>query len=287
MSHAVAEASGAYALLSGLDSAIHAVFDPMHLSGVGSYWRVVIMSLLAHIAIFKAIPVVTNLLVPRVYGPMNAVDKRSWCIFTLTLLHSAFDSAFILAYLNNPALNGDKMSGYNEQFEYFLAIVLGYYIWDLSVCLSDYSNFGLMYLIHGSLGVFGLLILTSRQLQFYAIPYLLPELSSVFLNLRHLLKYAGRTDSLVYKVNFLLFVVAFISIRVGFEAYHSGLLALNVYRGNTGNAFYPFAVYFAILGITLTALNLIWLRQILNAAYFTLFVGSSKKTTDAQTRKSE
>ncbi|KAJ2739373.1 hypothetical protein GGI20_006118 [Coemansia sp. BCRC 34301] len=259
----------------------------MHLSGVGLYWRVILVSLLFHVTLFKVVPIVTNLLMPRAYGQMSNADKRSWSICVVTMLHSVFDSVFILAYLNNPALNGDKMSGYNEQFEYLLAIAMGYYIWDLSICLSDYSNYGLMYLIHGSLGVFGLLVLTSRQLQFYAIPYLLPELSSVFLNIRHLLKYAGRTNSMAYKVNFLLFVVAFVSIRIGFETYHSFFLALNVYRGNTGKAFYPFAVYFAILGITLTTLNVIWLRQILNAAYYTLIADSSKKPKDAQAPKTE
>ncbi|KAJ2910290.1 hypothetical protein GGI21_001024 [Coemansia aciculifera] len=227
------------------------------------------------------------MLMPRMYSRLSDADKRSWCICVLTLLHSALDAAVMLTYINSSALNGDKMDGYDKKFEYFLAIALGYYIWDLSVCLSDYANYGLMYLIHGSLGVFGLLVLTSRQLQFYAIPYLLPELSSVFLNIRHLLKYAGRTDSLIYKVNFVIFVVAFISIRVGFETWHSFHLALNVYHGNTGNAFYPFAVYFAILGITLTTLNFIWLRQILNAAYYTLFAGPSKPAKDARTQKTD
>ncbi|KAJ2865817.1 hypothetical protein GGH94_001949 [Coemansia aciculifera] len=287
MSHVVSAADSLSALSSRLDSAIQAVFDPMHLTGVGAYWRVVLVSLIVHVTIFKAVPIVTRLLMLRAYEQMSDGDKRSWDICVLALLHSAFDAAFIIAYFNNPALNGDKMGGYNEQFEYLLATTLGYYVWDLSICLSDYSNYGLMYLIHGGLGVFGLIVLTSRQLQFYAIPYLLPELSSVFLNIRHLLKYAGKANSLVYKVNFLLFLVAFISIRVGFETYHSFYLALDVYQGNTGNVFYPFAVYFAILGVTLTALNLIWLRQILNAAYYTLFAGASKRTKEAQARKDE
>ncbi|KAJ1924751.1 hypothetical protein GGI13_002051 [Coemansia sp. RSA 455] len=287
MSHVVTVADGLSALSSWMDSTIQAMFDPLHLTGVGAYWRVVIVSLLVHVTIFKAVPIVTKQLMPRVYEQMSNVDKRSWNICVVTLLHSVLDSAFIIAYINDPALNGDKMRGYNEQFEYLLATALGYYVWDLSICLSDYSNYGLMYLIHGGLGVFGLIVITSRQLQFYAIPYLLPELSSVFLNIRHLLKYAGKANSLVYKVNFLLFLVAFISIRVGFETYHSFYLALNVYRGDTGDAFYPFAVYFAILGITLTTLNLIWLRQILNAAYYTLFAGASKRTKEAQARKDE
>ncbi|KAJ2493690.1 hypothetical protein IWW37_000321 [Coemansia sp. RSA 2050] len=277
MSLAATAVEGLSALSSGLDSAIKDVFDPMHLSGVGAYWKVMLVSLLVHIAVFRAVPIVTNLLVPRVYGRMSDTDKRSWSICVVSMLHSVYDSAFIIAFFNDSSLNIDKMGGYNEQFEYLLATAMGYYIWDLSICLSDYSNYGLMYLIHGGLGVFGLFVLTSRQLQFYAIPYLLPELSSVFLNIRHLLKYAGKANSLTYKVNFALFLVAFTSIRVGFEAYHSFYLALDVYRGNTGNVFYPFAVYFAILGITLTTLNLIWLRQILNAAYYTFFAGSKKK----------
>ncbi|KAJ2813111.1 hypothetical protein H4S07_000921 [Coemansia furcata] len=285
MSHVVT-ASGLSALTSGLDSAIHAVFDPMHLSGVGKYWKVTIVSLVVHLMIFKAVPIVTKLFMPRVYKKLSDADKRSWSVYVLSLLHSVYDSAFIIAYMNNPALNGDKMGGYNEQFEYLLATTLGYYVWDLSLCMLDYSNYGLMYLIHGGLGVFGLIIITSRQLQFYAIPYLLPELSSVFLNLRHLLKYAGKSDSLVYKVNFLMFLVAFISIRLGFETYHSYYLALDVYRGNTGDVFYPFAVYYAILGITLTTLNVIWLRQILYATYYTFFA-DSKKTKEARARKDE
>ncbi|KAJ2032674.1 hypothetical protein IWW57_000088 [Coemansia sp. S610] len=286
MSLTATAVEGLSALSGRLDSVIKDVFDPMHLSGVGTYWKVMLVSLLVHVAVFWAAPIVTKLVMPRVYGQMSDSDKRSWSVCIVSLLHSVYDSAFIIAFFNDPSLNMDKMGGYNEQFEYLLATAMGYYIWDLSICLSDYSNYGIMYLIHGGLGVFGLFVLTSRQLQFYAIPYLLPELSSVFLNIRHLLKYAGKANSLAYKVNFALFLAAFISIRVGFEAYHSYYLALNVYRGDTGDVFYPFAVYFAILGITLTTLNLIWLRQILNAAYYTFFAGSKKKR-GGQARKEE
>ncbi|KAJ2005625.1 hypothetical protein GGI04_001079 [Coemansia thaxteri] len=291
MEHVAAVASegggGIHGVLSVLDSAVHAVFDPLHLTGVSMYWKIMALSLLAHFLLLKIMPTLSELLVPRVYGRLSDSDKRGWDICVTSLLHTLFDSAFIIAYLNDPTLNGDKMGGYSEQFEILLSIAQGYYIWDLAICLMDYSSYGLMYLIHGSLGVFGLMVLTSRQLQFYAIPYLLPEVSSVFLNIRHLLKYAGQTSSLLYKVNFALFMLAFIGIRVGFEAFHSYHLAVNVYRGNTDTVFYPFAVYFAILGITLTVLNLIWLRQILNAAYYTLLGGSNGSGKDSKTKKAE
>ncbi|KAJ2780652.1 hypothetical protein GGI15_003464 [Coemansia interrupta] len=213
---------------------------------------------------------------------MSKEDKRVWKTSMVGLVHAVYDSWFIIKHINDPALNGNRMDGYNPQFELFLALALGYYAWDLTVCISNYKSYGPMYLIHAALGVFGILILTSRHLQFYAIPFLLPEFSSVFLNIRHLLKAAGLSKSFVYKVNFIVFLVAYILIRIGFELYHAINLVAAVYSGNTGNAFYPFAVYFAVLGVTLTALNFIWLKQVLVAASYTLSTKAKKQNVKAE-----
>ncbi|KAJ2852133.1 hypothetical protein IWW36_000513 [Coemansia brasiliensis] len=273
--------AGINSILAGADPLVHAIFDPLHLPGVGDHWRTILASLLGHIALLYAYRPISLLLFPRTFKRLNAADQQGWCVALTAIVHTAFDAWFILKFINHPALNNDKMDGYNPEFEHYLAIALGYYVWDLSTCIYNYADYGIMYLIHGGLGVFGLLILISRQLQFYAIPYLLPELSSVFLNIRHLLKYAGLTKSLVYKVNFAIFFVTYVVIRIGFEAYHSAKLVGYVYHQNIGNVFYPYAVFFAILGITLTVLNTIWLRQIVNAAYYTLYPQGSKHKSKA------
>ncbi|KAJ1875641.1 hypothetical protein LPJ55_000453 [Coemansia sp. RSA 990] len=273
--------TGINSILAEADPLVHAVFDPLHLPGVGSYWRISLASLLVHIGLLYAFRPISSLLFPRSFKRLSAADQQGWCVAMVAVVHTAFDTWFILKFINHPALNNDKMDGFSAEFEYYLAIALGYYVWDLSTCIYNYANYGVMYLIHGGLGVFGLLILISRQLQFYAIPYLLPELSSIFLNIRHLLKYAGLGQSLVYKVNFAIFFVAYVVIRIGFEAYHSAKLVGYVYHHNIGNVCYPYAVFFAILGITLTVLNTIWLRQIVNAAYYTLYPQSTKRKSKA------
>ncbi|KAJ2408444.1 hypothetical protein J3F80_002095 [Coemansia sp. RSA 2526] len=268
--------SGGNMMLDSIDPWVHAAFDPLHLSGVGAYWRVISASLLGHIVLLRLLPLASKLLFPNAYGRLSTADKHAWCVSLTTLVHSIYDSFFILAFINHPVLNDNKMDGFNQNFEYYLAVAMGYYMWDLSTCIINFADYGYMYLIHGSLGVFGLLIVISRHLQFYAIPYLLPELSSVFLHIRHLLKFAGYSNTLLYKVNFLIFLVAYVGIRIGFEAYHSARLVIDVYHKRTGHAFYPYAVFYAILGITLTTLNVIWLRQILKAAYYTLYPTTKK-----------
>ncbi|KAJ1880264.1 hypothetical protein H4R99_004357 [Coemansia sp. RSA 1722] len=264
-----------YPFLSRLDDLVHAVFDPLHLQGVGYYWRPMLFSWLLHVALIKLIPQTTKHLLPSVYARMSKDDKRLWKTSLVGLVHTVYDSWFVIKHFHDVALNGDRMGGFNREFEFYLALAMGYYVWDLTVCILNFRSYGPMYLIHAALGVFGILVMTSRHLQFYAIPFLLPEVSSVLLNIRHLLKVSGLSNTLVYKINFLIFVVAFIAIRIGFEMYHSAILVYQVYQGNTGNAFYPFAVYFAALGVTLTTLNFIWLKQILVAASYTL--GTPKK----------
>ncbi|PIA15375.1 hypothetical protein COEREDRAFT_82121 [Coemansia reversa NRRL 1564] len=270
-------------LIASADYLFHMLFDPLYLSGVGNYWKTIAVSLVGHILLLRVTPVISEFLLPQTYGGFNKSDKEAWGVSVTALIHSAFDACFIIGYFNNHELNNDKMDGYNECFEFYLAIALGYYVWDMSICLYNFSNYGFMYLIHAGLGVFGLLILTSRQLQFYAIPFLLPELSSVFLHIRHLMKYAGYSKSLIYKINFLLFLITYIVIRIGFEAYHSLLLVMDVYNEHTGNVFFPYAVFFSMLGVTLTVLNCIWLRQILNAAYYTLYPTSFKIKKNTKT----
>ncbi|KAJ2359476.1 hypothetical protein IWW50_003304 [Coemansia erecta] len=268
-------------VLDGIDPWVHAVFDPLHLSGVGNYWRIIGASLLGHMLLLQALPLISSLLFPRAYGRLSPGDRHAWCVSMTTLLHSIYDSCFILAYISSPALISDKMDGYSVDFEWYLAVALGYYVWDLSTCIFNFAEYGFMYLIHGGLGVFGLVILTSRQLQFYAIPFLLPELSSVFLHIRHLLKFAGFSHTLLYKANFLVFIAVYVAIRIGFEAYHSARLVVEVYHLRTGQVFYPYAVFFSGLGITLTTLNIIWLRQIVKAAYYMVFTNAKKSKAKA------
>ncbi|KAJ1729434.1 hypothetical protein LPJ61_003520 [Coemansia biformis] len=239
-------------------------------------------SLVAHTLFYRAAPMLSALALPQTYGRMSAEDKKGWAVSLTSLSHCVIDVWFLFAYFGDPALNGDKMDGTNRAFEWYLAVALGYYVWDLTLCIRDYAQYGLMYAIHGGLGVFGLLILTSEQLQFYAFPYLLPELSSIFLHARHLLKYAGHTGGIVYKANFAVFLVTYVATRVGFEAYYSVILVATVTRGETGAVFYPYAVFFAVLGITLTVLNTIWLRQIINAAYYTLAKQPTKKRPETK-----
>ncbi|KAI8318620.1 hypothetical protein GQ54DRAFT_300149 [Martensiomyces pterosporus] len=271
--------------LGQVDSVLHSAFDPLRLEGVGTYWRVMLIAFLSNVVIFRLSSPVSAFLMPKVYSRLSAADKRTWCICTTSLIHTILDSAVMLAYLNSPDLNSDKMDGYNEGFEYFLAVVQGYYIWDMVVCLVDFSSYGFMYVIHAGLGIFGLLVLTSRQLQFYAIPYLLPELSSVFLNIRFLLKLAGHASTLLYRINFAVFVLVFVAIRMGFENYHSYQLAKAVIRGDVGSVHYPYAVYFAALGVALMVLNVIWLRQITVAAYYTLYAGPTAHAAAAEDGK--
>ncbi|KAJ1992056.1 hypothetical protein EDC05_003047 [Coemansia umbellata] len=160
------------------------------------------------------------MLFPNAYGKLDDEGKRGWTVSVLTLVHSVFDSSFAIAYLNHPTLNNDKMEGYDRDFEIYLAIAGGYYLWD-------------------------------------------------------------------FLINFLAFVITFIGIRFGFEAYHTLLLASNVYRGKTGNTFFPFAVFVTVMGLALTTLNAIWLRQILTATYYTLFKSAEKDSVKGKKAKSE
>ncbi|KAJ2778925.1 hypothetical protein H4R18_004317 [Coemansia javaensis] len=263
------------------DRVVHSVFDPLHLDGVGNYWRIVLASLVFHVALFRATPMVSRAVVPRVFGRLGAAEQEAWCVSVTTMVHSVTDVAFVVAYFGEPAINADRMGGYSAGLEWWLAVAMGYYTWDLAVCLADYGKYGAMYLVHAGLGVAGLAILLSRQLQYFALPYLLPEASSVFLHVRALLKLAGLSHTLAYKANFVLFLVAYVCIRIGYEAHQSWLLVVEVWHGRTAGAYRPFAVFFAVLGVTLTVLNLIWFRQIINAAYHTLAprnktLGSSK-----------
>lgn len=258
----------------------------MHFPGIPEYWHIMAVSVLAHTALAKLIPRASKLAFPGVYGRLNPETKEAWCVSVMALIHSVIDSVFVLAFLNDPALNQDKMGGYQPQFEFMLSIAQGYYTWDMILCITNFDTYGFMYLIHAALGVFGILVATSRHLQFYAIPFLIPEVSSVFLHTRHLLKFSGLSHTLLYKANFLAFLVAFVFIRVGFENYHTFSLIGSIWRGETGKVYFPFAVYFAVLGVVLMILNFIWLKQILTITYYTLTKKSSNSTkTDKKKAK--
>ncbi|KAJ2660704.1 hypothetical protein IWW48_002801 [Coemansia sp. RSA 1200] len=268
--------AGYNALVHSISPLVHRIFDTLHLTGVGKYWHIMLVSLAVHHLVSRTLPHLSKLMLPGVYGRLSSQDKRAWSVSVLCLLHCVFDVCFVVAYLGNATLAGDKMSGRNGDLEIYLSITQGYYIWDMVLCIKNYKDYGPMYLVHAALGVYALLILTSGHLQYYSLVYLLPETSSVFLNIRHLLKLAGKSNTALYKANFLIFTVTFIGVRFGFEAYHSLLLAVKTYNGDTGLAYYPFACFIALMGITLTALNIIWLRQILTATYYTLFKSNSK-----------
>lgn len=216
---------------------------------------------------------VSSCLFGKAYTSLPRKTRINFDIHIVSMVQCVISIAILIPHWNNPGFvnrvtdPAQSISGYTPYGGMVAAITLGYFVWDVVVCIKYYSLFGLGFLLHGlaAFYVFGAALYPFCQP--WALAFLLFELSTPFVNINWFASKlpAGTISDKVYVVNGLILLVVFFTVRILWGFYAVGMVATDIYY-SWGN--YPAIFPISVLGLNfmLDVLNLFWFYKMLRIA---------------------
>lgn len=190
----------------------------------------------------------------------NEVDRFDWSNRVVALVHAVLSSVLAMfCLLNEPQTWSDAASGYTESYVRVLMISIGYFCYDLLVLVRYYALTGKLdmpMLAHHIICILGInYCVNYRTGLLYCIQLLFTEATTPFLHIRWYLLKMGMGDSLLLRINSIIFYIAFFIFRV-LWCFASNV-HMYVYRENIAG--YPWYLYAPIvLPGVLFVLNTYW-----------------------------
>lgn len=121
-----------------------------------------------------------------------------------------------------------RLFGYSRVLARQAAFTVGYFLWDLWVCLFDFANYGTAFLVHAVVCLTSFCLGLTPIMLGYVPIFLMYEGSTVFLNAHWLLEKTG-APKLVMLVNDLLLMLSFFGIRLVWGGWWSMRIVADLY----------------------------------------------------------
>lgn len=212
---------------------------------------------------------------------------KKWRDHVVSQLHATIVSLWSLYILlivpPSEVMSGSegRLFGYSRPLGRLSSFAIGYFLWDLSVCVFNFSNYGAAFLLHAviCLGCF-CLSLTPIMLGYVPI-FLMYEGSTVFLNGHWLLEKIGVAKGLML-FNDVLLLISFFGIRLVWGGWWSMRLVADLYWQSQ---YVPMLslVFGAIGVICMSVLNNFWFVKIVLSVHRAL----SKKQPSTSTNTTQ
>jgi hypothetical protein len=85
------------------------------------------------------------------YQVMSPVKKADWRMHITSTIHAAVSSVGVIFVLFSKEHYLNPIYGTTRLAEFIFSITLGYFVWDIRICLMNYKMLGAQFLIHGIL----------------------------------------------------------------------------------------------------------------------------------------
>mmetsp|Transcript_6221 Transcript_6221/g.11550 ORF Transcript_6221/g.11550 Transcript_6221/m.11550 type:complete len:265 (+) Transcript_6221:218-1012(+) len=203
------------------------------------------------------------------YRAMTSGEKKKVSAWIVALFHAvlvSFMCAKLVAFPEDQLLQ-DRVYGKSNAANLVFTISTGYFLYDIQNCVSEN---GIMwpFTAHHVASSICYVLVQRPFLPYYAIWFLLYEVSTIFLNIRNIMSHSGHGSHPLMPFFEKCFGYSFILVRIGMGipislmAVYDTLTAYN--DGKLHSV--PVMVYFMIANAGLNGLNLFWLTKILAAA---------------------
>lgn len=249
-----------------------------------AHWHEVLGLFLFYCAIQAVSPWVSTALVGKAYTGLNHKTKLNFDIHVVSMVQCIILVVTLVPSWGNEHFQNratdpyGSIFGYNAYSGFVLAITIGYFIWDLIVCLLYIRLFGAGFLLHAFAALY---VFSVALVKPYCMPwmpaFLLFELSTPFVNVNWFSSRlpAGTVPDKVVLVNGILLLVTFFLVRILWGFYAVGLVAYDMYRvAHMASIFWPTSIL--VLNFSLDVLNVYWFMKMVAIA--------KKKAKGAKTR---
>lgn len=185
-------------------------------------------------------------------------------------IHAAVVSAlsFNLAFFStDPALEADHINGISDQAQMIFAISCAYFFYDFLYLVFVAYKLDVEMVAHHTVVFTCFMIVQQPFLQYYSIRIILFELSTIFLNIRQMLKYVEKTQSSFYAFVETSFGVSFVLVRVVYGVTMSAGAFNEVYQKRNEVTRTRSMCFIGLANFFMTALNLYWLNIIVRTKF--------------------
>lgn len=186
------------------------------------------------------------------------------CVISLSTLAPMWNHPYFQQRSVNPA---NAVLGYTEYGGFVSACAIGYFLWDVYVCVRYFEIFGFGFLMHGMASLY----LFYRCLTPFNLPYvpafLIFELSTPFVNINFFASKLpkGTISGKVIAINGIALLVTFFWIRIAWGLYGLYMIAVDYYATwGMVNRIYP--VVAILLNLVMCSLNLFWFSKMIRIA---------------------
>ncbi|KAF1825767.1 DUF887-domain-containing protein [Dissoconium aciculare CBS 342.82] len=187
-------------------------------------------------------PAVSNVLVPKTYKGFDSRTRISWDIHFVSFVQACIVNAlsFYLIFYDEErkAWRGEenwekRIWGYTGMTGFTQSMALGYFLWDLYMCLRYLNIFGWGMVVHAVASA-GMFTFGFRPfIHFWCPVFLLHELSTPFLNIHWFCDKLDLTGSIYQAVNGVFLMATFFGCRLAWGTYGSIGVGRDVYRAVT------------------------------------------------------
>ncbi|ODV67673.1 DUF887-domain-containing protein [Hyphopichia burtonii NRRL Y-1933] len=238
-----------------------------------AHWHEMVLSFILYRGIQFGSSVISPKLLGKTYTGLTLKTRVNFDIHVVSMVQCIFSILIILPMWNHESWQNRVEDPYLSIYHYtpyggfVAAVTIGYFIWDMVVCLQYYRMFGLGFLFHAfaALYVFGTCLIP------YCMPwipaFLLFELSTPFVNINWfaLRLPAGTISDTATLINGLFLLASFFLVRIVWGFYAVAVVAIDMYKTlNQTNILIP-AFILSLNGL-LDILNVFWFYKMVMIA---------------------
>lgn len=238
-----------------------------------AHWHEVILSLVFYSVIQLLSPWVSKRVVGKAYTDLDRKTRINFDIHVVSMVQCLISVGALIFSWNHDHITNRLVDpflsvfGYNPYTGFVSAISVGYFLWDLVVCMQHYDIFGPGFLVH-AVAAMTVFVCSFRPFCLpWVLSFLLFELSTPFVNVNWFASRlpAGYVSDRVVAINGILLLITFFVVRILWGFYAVGLLAYDMWQVREHvHPFYPIVVLG--LNVSLDFLNLYWFSRMLRIA---------------------
>ena len=135
---------------------------------------------------------------------------------------------YIIWISPSPCFEKDRLFGYSSDLAREVSFTVGYFFWDLAICIIDFKNYGPAFLIHAIICLSCFLLSLTPVMLAYAPVFLLYESSTIFLTAHWLLDKTNAPSRLIL-INDIILIVLFFLVRLVWGCWQSMRIVADLY----------------------------------------------------------
>lgn len=237
--------------------------------------QIIVATAFYHVLHFAS-PAISTFFFKENYTKLDKKGKANFDIHVVAMVQCLISIAAIIPLVGDEHLQQDAIRNYTPYAGFVSSITIGYFLWDLYVCLKYFDLFGVGFLIHALASLF-VFVQTLRPFCLgWVASFLSFELSGPFVNTNWFINKlpAGTVPSWFQIANGLLLILVFFFVRIIWGFYAIYLVSIEFLAVDDYPKYMLAMIVF--LNFSLDTLNVYWFSKMIQIAVKT-FKGKEKK----------